>query len=87
MLNMNIDMATDLGFDEDGSSADRERYQDSTLLKEITKICSYCCTAQSINEDKHVSPTNMSHFTSSLSFYFKIVLNYQIYLITRILIY
>lgn len=25
VLNLNIDSATDLGFDEDGSSADRER--------------------------------------------------------------
>lgn len=31
VLNMNIDTATDLGFDEDGSSADRERYSESTL--------------------------------------------------------
>ncbi len=54
---MNIDTATDLGFDEDGSSADRERYQD----KNDGKMC-ILLTAQSINEDFIDSPTNISFY-------------------------
>lgn len=83
MLNMNIDTATDLGFDEDGSSADRERYRDSTLyisaLSWSVKNAIFCIEKKYEKKKVHnvvLLKHNKCDFFLSLSFCFENVLKY-----------